>query len=343
MERIAFWNNKGGTGKTTLAFHITCNYATRHPEKRVLVLDLCPQANLSELFLGGLVGQGALALSQLQQSNFRKTVGGYFQERFRTPYEPISADADCYLTRPNEHNDKVPTNIDLLCGDQIIETQAGIISSLSSERIPYVNPWKQVMNWLNDFIGKLSCAYDLVIIDTNPSFSIYTQIAIATSTGLLLPVMADDSSRRAVRNVFALVYGLNLENAEYESIAFSSKMRQEKMPLPVIKLVVNNRTTQYMGQASAYRNVLSTVNKEVLGTAKKHPEIFSREFIEQPKILDVRDFQTTGVVAAAEGSPFDRIKPGLHIIKGKPTQIQKCNIDNCRKAIQEATQNLIAD
>lgn len=66
MERIAFWNNKGGTGKTTLAFHITCNYATRHPEKRVLVLDLCPQANLSELFLGGLVGQGALALSQLQ-------------------------------------------------------------------------------------------------------------------------------------------------------------------------------------------------------------------------------------------------------------------------------------
>ena len=54
MEIYAFWNNKGGTGKTSLAFQTICHYANKYPEKRILSIDVCPQANLSELFLGGL-------------------------------------------------------------------------------------------------------------------------------------------------------------------------------------------------------------------------------------------------------------------------------------------------
>ncbi|MBS5302191.1 MAG: ParA family protein [Clostridiaceae bacterium] len=49
MNKYAFWNNKGGTGKTTLCFQLLCQYAIDHPDKRVLVVDVCPQANLSEL------------------------------------------------------------------------------------------------------------------------------------------------------------------------------------------------------------------------------------------------------------------------------------------------------
>ena len=50
--RYAFWNNKGGTGKTSLAFQTICRYAETHKTERVLAVDVCPQANLSELFLG---------------------------------------------------------------------------------------------------------------------------------------------------------------------------------------------------------------------------------------------------------------------------------------------------
>ena len=51
MRRIIFWNNKGGTGKTSLAFQIICEYALKNPTKKVLAVDVCPQANLSELLL----------------------------------------------------------------------------------------------------------------------------------------------------------------------------------------------------------------------------------------------------------------------------------------------------
>ena len=33
MERVIFWNNKGGTGKTTLTFQIINEYAFQNPEK----------------------------------------------------------------------------------------------------------------------------------------------------------------------------------------------------------------------------------------------------------------------------------------------------------------------
>ena len=54
--KYAFWNNKGGTGKTSLAFQTITEYAILHPEKKILAIDLCPQANLSELMMGGLLG-----------------------------------------------------------------------------------------------------------------------------------------------------------------------------------------------------------------------------------------------------------------------------------------------
>lgn len=58
-SKYAFWNNKGGTGKTSLAFQAITHYAEKHPKKRVLAIDVCPQANLSELFLGGLNHKGS--------------------------------------------------------------------------------------------------------------------------------------------------------------------------------------------------------------------------------------------------------------------------------------------
>ena len=62
MSIYAIWNNKGGVGKSYLTFQIASEYAAQNPEKRVLVLDLCPQANSSSMLLGGIEnGENALA------------------------------------------------------------------------------------------------------------------------------------------------------------------------------------------------------------------------------------------------------------------------------------------
>lgn len=49
MTSIALFNNKGGVGKTTLAYHLAHMYQRRG--KRVLAVDLDPQSNLTSAFL----------------------------------------------------------------------------------------------------------------------------------------------------------------------------------------------------------------------------------------------------------------------------------------------------
>ena len=49
MKIIAFFNNKGGVGKTTLVNHLAWMY--RQLGLRVLLMDLDPQANLTASFL----------------------------------------------------------------------------------------------------------------------------------------------------------------------------------------------------------------------------------------------------------------------------------------------------
>ena len=49
MKTIAFFNNKGGVGKTTLVYHFT--YMLAELGYRCLTVDLDPQANLTSMFL----------------------------------------------------------------------------------------------------------------------------------------------------------------------------------------------------------------------------------------------------------------------------------------------------
>ena len=45
MKIVSLFNNKGGVGKSTLAFHLAC--ALGEMGKKVLMIDLDPQCNLT--------------------------------------------------------------------------------------------------------------------------------------------------------------------------------------------------------------------------------------------------------------------------------------------------------
>ncbi len=49
MKTVVFFNNKGGVGKTSLTYHLA--WMLDGLGRRVLALDLDPQANLSSAFL----------------------------------------------------------------------------------------------------------------------------------------------------------------------------------------------------------------------------------------------------------------------------------------------------
>lgn len=173
-----------------------------------------------------------------------------------------------------------------------------------------------------------------MFIDTNPSFSIYTQIAIAATYKLVVPVMTDDSSRRALLNALSLIYGYNTP-AAYTSNSFNSVVQKNGLHLPKIHLVIKNRITQYMGPASGYRAVLQSIDGIVQNAKNNNPTFFTPNMV----IEEVRDFQSTGVIAFAEAKTFSRLQqePLKHRINGNVTVLNRDyiqqNIANIDKVV----------
>jgi cellulose biosynthesis protein BcsQ len=337
--RYAFWNNKGGTGKTSLAFQAICRYAQREATKKILAIDACPQANLSELFLGGLTGNGGQKLLQQQGLMPRCSIGGYFQIRLPSPYTTPRFNAHDFITTPSKFNSRVPANIDLVCGDPLLELQANAVNTLSNTQIPGANTWLKVIDWMNDFVASIDNEYDIVVLDCNPSFSIYTQIGLACVDRLVLPVMADDSSRRAVQNALSLVYGLRLPSEIYATYAFNTKLQAAGRKLPKVHLIVKNRLTQYMGPASAYAAVLAKIESDIEGLIKTHPSYFTFKKLDDGTV-DIRDFQTTGVVAFAKGCPISRLQSGRQDIGGHRVQVKEDYRRECAKAVDQLAASL---
>ena len=116
-------------------------------------------------------------------------------------------------------------------------------------------------------------------------------------------------------------------------------MTDEDRKLPTAKLVVKNRITQYMGDASAYAAVLRAIEQDVKSLLETNPEIF--DFVStKDGFVSVRDFQTVGVVAAARGCPINRLSAGKMDVKGRRVQVNEGQRQECVTAIKKLVASL---
>lgn len=135
MPRYAIWNNKGGVGKTFLAFVLGTEIAKRDSDKKVILVDMCPQANLSEIVLGGNQ-KGAEALEALLgRGSDRLTVGGYFDTRIESPHRGTGRESQ-YVLAAAEHNEHMPHNLYLIAGDPSLEIQTQVINQIGGQSAP---------------------------------------------------------------------------------------------------------------------------------------------------------------------------------------------------------------
>ncbi len=339
MNTLGFWNNKGGTGKTSLAFQSICAFAANDPKSRILVLDVCPQANLSELLLGGQENAGGKNLLILYGQAGRRSIGGYFQSRLPKPYDQSTIAPHGYLSQPSAYNSSIPTNISLLAGDPLLELQANAVSTLANTQIPGTDSWSAVANWLWDFLQACDADFDYCFVDMNPSFSMYTQIALATCHRLVLPVTADDSSRRGIQNVMSLIYGVKLPSDIYAQHNFHSRMLDAAITLPKIHLVAKNRLTQHIKTAKSYMAVLSGISEDLRAIVKDSQSHLTFSSAEDG-LFEIKDFQTAGVVAFARGAPFVSMQSGTLSVAGQRVKVNAEQLKRNREIVNKLAAKL---
>lgn len=335
VMRYAIWNNKGGVGKTFLSFVIACEYAIKHPDARVVLIDLCPQANLSEIVLGGN-GKGSIALNTLLQQKKRPTIGGYFDERIQNPHNKTGNESSYLLPKLQGYNSNLPKNLYLVAGDPSLEIQTQAINQISAQTLP-VESWANVHKWVIDLISGIQAALGdpVFFIDCNPSFAAYTELAVLAAERLIVPCTADGSSARAIDNIGRLIYGVDLP-AEYKEIDFSQKAKKHGFSLPSIHIVSMNRSTQYDTRASkAFGAMFAEIVKRVTKMDSKGVAFSS---IKEKRFVDVPDAHTVSVVCSYEGMPLSKLKMGGHQVHDLIVQVNPEPF----KRYQEAVDNLVS-
>lgn len=338
MPTYAIWNNKGGVGKSYLTFQAAAEYASKNQDKKVLVVDLCPQANSSSMLLGGMVN-GESHLSSLHGMTPRKSVAGYIDDRITSPYQNPRTGTR-YLTQLSIVNNSMPSNLFLIAGDEHLELQASRVRA-ATERGPD-DAWRLVHMWIKDLIADVVDAWGdaphTVFIDCNPSFSIYTELALAAAERLIIPFSADGSSKRAVRSVLALAYGVSRQAGQAQSEFFLGTIRHA-MNRPKIYMYVGNRLTQgYYSSAAAFKAVVNEIGDEIYSVWQANPNEFcihpngaaipsNKRAFKAMFQKEVGDANTASVVSSTLGTPISRMTSGTKTVLGKPVVVNQSQLD----------------
>ncbi|MCX6020324.1 MAG: AAA family ATPase [Chloroflexi bacterium] len=338
MATYALWNNKGGVGKSYLTFQIACQYAVAHPAQKILVIDLCPQANCSSMMLGGIL-KGNDTLDSLSQSSPRVTISGYFEDRITSPYVNPQTGTS-FLMRPHSRNSEIPNNIYLLVGDDQLEIQMARVSGLTQSGPQ--NSWQLVHGWIGDLIEDVRTKWNVpeitTFIDCNPSFTLYTEMAMTAADRLIIPFSADGSSKRAVRSVLSLVYGVTRNPGAQKSLFYTNSDRF-RMKLPKIYSYVGNRLTQAnYTSAGAFRLIVNAIGEEIFNVWKSNPNEFeihptgtpaplNRNAFRQMFQYEVPDANTASVVSGSLGIPIVSLSAGNYDLPGKRVVVNQSQLD----------------
>jgi hypothetical protein len=351
LESYAIWNNKGGVGKSTIAFHLAIRYAEENPKRRVLVIDLCPQANASMMLLGGGTN-GEERVLELCQRPTPPTVVGYLATALSQGEGGQAPDCKSFVITPSEQNENLPKNIRLLSGDGNLEPMAPLISERATQAalLPTANPWKWVHLLVTGLVNAVTTGDTewIVLVDTNPSFSIYTEIAISSVRRLIVPVNPDDASRVATNAMFTLIHGADPPHPIYGKYTYAARADTASIARPQVHLVVGNRLTQYEGPAKAYGAMSDATADTLFAAFKRNRQRFTTR---QKKVttldefraeysIPLRDFNTAGVVAAHLGTPLSRLRDGQYKVYGVNVPLNSQRIRECRDAIDNVVKLL---
>ena len=346
-KSYVMWNNKGGVGKSTITFHIASVYAEQNLDRDIIVIDMCPQANSSSMLMGG-GKKSEDKLQELISKSEPQSIVGYITEA------TLNGDAEInkFITKLNTINSNLSENLYLISGDGNLELIAPLLS-IRAEATPLSaldNPWVKIHTIIKKLTEKRldierPCTY---FIDTNPSFAIYTQLAIVGGEKLLIPINADDSSIFAITGLFNLIWGTSEMHPVYGNYTFASKAKNHNLDLPKISFLLGNRFTQKKGAAHAFKALSNEAIGKMYSEFENNPDKFentknpinSIEDFENAYSIELRDFNSAGVVAANQGLPLSKMDKHTYEVYGEQIQVAKTQRDLCKNAIETLVSKL---
>lgn len=177
LKVVSVINYKGGVGKTTITSNIAAYAASEG--KRVLMIDLDPQTNLTFSFMSSKEWEDKYAQAKTLKNFFRPIINGSSKR--------ISLGS---LVIPLEVQG---LKMGLVSSHlELIDIDTDLAACLGGANINIMNRnFLRVHSHLRDGLSKLKNDYDLVLIDCPPNFNTVVKNAITASDYYLVPAKMD--------------------------------------------------------------------------------------------------------------------------------------------------------
>ena len=185
MKTIAFFNNKGGVGKTSLVYHLSWMYAGLGIP--VLAVDLDPQANLTAMFLG----EERLDEIWSEDGEHSATVYGAIR--------PILRGIGDIATPPVE---RISRGLGLFPGDLGLSAFEDNLSAAWPQCQMSSEAAFRTMTAFHRLMLEMAGTWaEIVLIDVGPNLGAINRAALIASDHVCLPLAPDLYSLQGLRNL----------------------------------------------------------------------------------------------------------------------------------------------
>lgn len=181
---IAMLNMKGGVGKTTLCKEISY-FLSQKMDKKVLIIDVDPQGNLTQSFFEKYNYKHSYEISKdAQYKNCNATISKIFE------YKSIVEGAKItdYILHLDDNLSIIPGDLNAV----FFERSSGGSESENA-----------LKNFIEDY--EIKEAYDYILLDCPPTFSFYTTAALLASDFYISPIHPDSYSVLGIDLLYQVV------------------------------------------------------------------------------------------------------------------------------------------
>ena len=313
MKTVAFFNNKGGVGKTSLVYHLAWMLADQG--RRVIAADLDPQANLSGMFLT------EETMEAMSNDPARKTIND--------DIAPLFDGTGDIATAP--HVEEISERIGLLTGDLSLSRQEDDLSSqwplcLDGNRRAF-----RVITALARLICRAGTRFeaDLALVDVGPNLGALNRASLVACDHVIIPLAPDLFSLQGLRNV-----GPTLRIwQEAWSERRAKKPGDLELDLPQGSMqpagyVIMRHSVRNYRPVKAFARWIEKIPGEYRQSVVQASDCSDDSDSADPHLLaHLKDYRSLMPLAQEASKPMFMLKPADGAIGGQQAAVQECYRD----------------
>jgi chromosome partitioning protein len=313
MKTVAFFNNKGGVGKTSLVYHLSWMFAELG--HRVVAADLDPQANLTSICLDDD------RLVQIWQSSPRPTVF--------SALAPLKKGVGEVSLRPLE---SITGNFSLIVGDLELSSFEDDLSANWSKCLDRDERAFRVTTAFSRIVTEAGTQFsaDIALLDVGPNLGAINRAALIAADYVVIPAAPDLFSVQGLENVGPRLVAWRegwMERLAKAPADLDFPLSNGQMQ--PIGYVVSRHSVREGRQVKAFRNWLDRLPSIYREKVENDVNVVGSIEIDSDDrcLAQLKDYRSLMPMAQEARKPMFLLKPSDGAIGGHQGAVRDCYSD----------------